>query len=167
LELALLGFVSDRDSLRAIKGLMIRSHTKGIYARDCDSALMADNEQIQELVVAIDEKALTKTYGFARLYSRVLCEYFGGLKRHFETVLPHMLPGSMCAYVVGDQSSYLQVHIPTANLLADIAKDCGFEHVETRQWRTRWSTTMSRHVVENILLLRVPQDKPRKRGASL
>lgn len=167
LELALLGFVSDRDSLRAIKGRMIRSHTKGIYATDCDSTLMADHKKIQRLVVAIDEKALTKTYGFARLYSRVLCEYFGGLKRHFKSVLPYMLPGSMCAYVVGDQSSYLQVHIPTANLLADMAKDCGFEHVETRQWRTRWSTTMSRNIKENILLLRVPQNKSRKRGEGL
>jgi hypothetical protein len=31
LELALLGFVEDRESLRAVKKQMIRSHTKGIY----------------------------------------------------------------------------------------------------------------------------------------
>ena len=167
LELALLDFVKDRDTLRAIKDRMIRSHTKGVYVRDSDSALVAEHKEIQELVIAIDQKAHTKTYGFARLYSRVLCEYFGGLKRHFESVLPHMLPGSMCAYVVGDQSSYLQVHIPTAELLADIATGCGFEHMETRQWRTRWSTTMSRHVAENILLLKVPDKKPREKGGNL
>ncbi|MGA7218116.1 MAG: hypothetical protein WBX38_07370 [Candidatus Sulfotelmatobacter sp.] len=163
LELALLGFVTDRETLRTIKGTMIRSHTKGIYVKDNDAVLMADHKQIQALVVAIDERALTKTYGFARLYSRVLCEYFGGLKRHFRSVFPLMWPGSMCAYVVGDQTSYLQVHIPTAELLADIAKDCGFEHVTTRRWRTRWSTTLSRHVAENILLLKVPDKKSAER----
>jgi SAM-dependent methyltransferase len=156
LELALLGYVKDLDSLRAIKKQMIRSHTKGIYANDADSALVKDHQGIQKLVAEIDKRALAKTHGFARLYSRVLCEYFGGLKRHFTSVLPLMMPGAMCAYVVGDQSSYLQVRIPTAKLLAEIAVDCGFEHVETRRWRSRWSTTMSRNIVENILLLRAP-----------
>jgi hypothetical protein len=165
LELALLGYVEDRDTLRVIKRQMIRSHTKGIYAGDTDSALVKDHQRIQELAAEIDKKALTKTHGFARLYSRVLCEYFGGLKRHFRSVLPLMMPGAMCAYVVGDQSSYLQVHIPTAELLADIAVDCGFEHVETRQWRIRWSTTMSRNIVENILLLRAPKGEGHRRGA--
>jgi hypothetical protein len=157
LELALLGYVEDRITLRVIKRQMIRSHTKGIYSGDTDAALVKDHQRIQELAAEIDKRALTKTHGFARLYSRVLCEYFGGLKRHFKSVLPLMMPGAMCAYVVGDQSSYLQVHIPTAELLADIAVDCGFEHVETRQWRIRWSTTMSRNIVENILLLRAPK----------
>lgn len=157
LELAVLGYVKNVDTLRAIKRQMIRSHTKGIYVSDADSALVRDHPAIQKLVAKIDKKALAKTHGFARLYSRVLCEYFGGLKRHFKSVLPLMKSGAMCAYVVGDQSSYLQVHIPTAKLLADIAVDCGFEHVETRRWRVRWSTTMSRNVVENILLLRAPK----------
>jgi hypothetical protein len=161
LELALLGYVEDQDTLRVIKRQMVRSHTKGIYAGDKDSTLVKDHQRIQELVAEIDKKALAKTHGFARLYSRVLCEYFGGLKRHFESVLPLMMPDAMCAYVVGDQSSYLQVHIPTAELLAGIAVECGFEHVETRQWRIRWSTTMSRNIVENILLLRAPKERGR------
>lgn len=154
LELALLGYVEDRDSLRAIKKQMVRSHTKGIYAGDTDSSLVKGHQRIQELVAEIDKEAKTKTHGFARLYSRVWCEYFGGIKRHFTSVLPLMLPGAMCAYVVGDQSSYLRVHIPTAEILAGIAVECGFEHVETRRWRIRWSTTMSRNISENILILR-------------
>jgi 16S rRNA G966 N2-methylase RsmD len=156
LELALLGFVEDRATLREIKSQMIRSHTKGIYATDRDSKHVSNHKSIQALAQIINKKAADKTDGFARLYSTVLCEYFGGLKRHFKSVLPLIIPGGVCAYVVGDQSSYLQVHVPTAELLATVAVDCGFEHVETRRWRERWSTTMSRHVTENILILRVP-----------
>lgn len=156
LELALLGFVDNRESVRNIKMGMIRSHTKGIYRTDVDSKLVANHKKIQSLVRKIDEKAKYKNYGFARLYSTVLCEYFGGLKRHFRSVIPLIAPGGLCAYVVGDQSSYLQVHIPTAEILASIAVECGFEYVETRFWRRRWSTTMGRNIAENILILRVP-----------
>lgn len=159
LELALLGFVNNRDTLRTIKQQMIRSHTKGIYKSDDDSSQVKENGRIQQLASEIDAKAKEKTHGFARLYSRVLREYFGGLKRHFQSVLPLLTPGAKCAYVVGDQSSYLQVPIPTSELLADIAQSCGFEHLKTRQWRVRWSTTMKRHVVENILLLQVPENQ--------
>jgi hypothetical protein len=162
LELALLGAVSDRQSLRHIKSQMIRSHTKGIYQTDKDSKLVSDHETIQALVHTIDKKARDKTYGFARLYSTVLCEYFGGLKRHFASVLPLIAPRGYCAYVVGDQSSYFQIRIPTAKILASIAIECGFEHVETRRWRTRWSTTMRKEIAENILILRAPGRKSRK-----
>jgi hypothetical protein len=163
LELALLGFVKDRDTLRTIKYGMIRSHTKGIYAADDDQQFVSSSVALKRLKAEIDVRAATKTYGFARLYSRVMLEYFGGLVKHFQSVLPYLEPGARCAYVVGDQSSYLQVHIPTADLLAELAVECGFQHVETRQWRTRWSTTMSRNVVENILLLRAPEFTPHRK----
>jgi hypothetical protein len=156
LELALLRLVHDRDSLRAIKRDMIRSHTKGIYAGDKDAELVAQHVDIQALAKKIDKQAAAKSDGFARLYSTVLREYFGGLKRHFLSVKPLMKSGAKCAYVVGDQSSYLQVHIPTAELLKSLAVECGFVHVETRRWRNRWSTTMSRNIAENILILQAP-----------
>ena len=157
IELALLGYVENHQTVRDIKTQMIRSHTKGVYVTDRDGDLVAHHRAIQKLARAIDKRAESKTYGFARLYSKVLREYFGGLKLHFQAVLPLMAPGAMCAYVVGDQSSYLQVHIPTAKLLASLAVECGFEHIETRHWRHRWSTTMSRQISENILLLRAPR----------
>ena len=97
-----------------------------------------------------------KTHGFARLYSKVLCEYFGGLRRHFISVKPLLTPGAMCAYVIGDQSSYLQIPIPTAKIMRDIAVEAGFEHIETRRWRRRWSTSSNESVAENVLILRVP-----------
>jgi hypothetical protein len=142
---------------------MIRSHTKGIYRTDADFKLVAADARIQALARKIDKKAKTKKYGFARLYSAVLCEYFGGLKRHFGSVISLIAPGGFCAYVVGDQSSYFQVPIPTAEILQTLAVDCGFEHIETRQWRTRRSTISSRDLTENILILRAPRKGSRKK----
>ena len=165
LELALFDFVRDRESLRGIKLQMIRSHTKGVYKDDDDALLVAGHVVIENLAMEIDDRAASKKHGFARLYSRVLREYFGGLKRHFGSLLSVMEPGAMCAYVVGDQSSYLQVHIPTAKILAGLAVDSGLQHVSTRKWRIRWSTTMSRNITENILILRVPGQNQKRAGA--
>lgn len=154
LELAFLEEVSDSCSLRAIKRGMIRSHTKGIYRGDADAELVESYRQIKSLCKLLDEKAANKTHGFARLYSTVVKQYFGGMKRHFNSVHPLLTKHAMCAYVVGDQSSYLQVHIPTAKLLSKIAEDAGFETIEIKHWRKRWSSITSKSIDENILILR-------------
>lgn len=154
LELALLGAVIDRESLRGIKVRMIRSHTKGIYKGDSDGTLVAGHAEIERIARVLDRKAKCKSHGFARLYSTVLREYFGGMKRHFASVRPFLAPDALCAYVVGDQSSYLRVYIPTAEILSSLAHEVGYKTLEIRHWRSRWSTTTSRTVAENILILR-------------
>jgi hypothetical protein len=133
---------------------MIRSTTKGIYVGDDDESLVKDNEIIRSVVAALEPKIKTKTHGFAKLYPKVVREYFGGMKRHFKSIKPFLAGDAQCAYVVGDQSSYLQVHIPTATILSQIAEQVGFETVEIKHWRNRWSTTTSREVHENILILK-------------
>jgi hypothetical protein len=154
LELAFLEQVLDLESLRSIKKTMIRSHTKGIYVGDCDESFVDGNETIEGLVATLEPKVKTKSHGFAKLYPKVVREYFGGMKRHFKSIKPFLAPDAYCAYVVGDQSSYLQVHIPTAKILSQIAEEVGFKTVEIKHWRNRWSTTTSREVHENILILK-------------
>jgi len=154
LELAYLEEVLDLDSLRSIKKTMIRSHTKGIYVGDNDESFVENNEAIKGLVATLQPKIETKSHGFAKLYPKVVREYFGGMKRHFKSIRPFLAPDAHCAYVVGDQSSYLQVHIPTATILSGIAEEVGYETVEIKHWRNRWSTTTSREVHENILILK-------------
>jgi tRNA G10 N-methylase Trm11 len=163
LELAFLEAVSDRHSLRAIKKTMIRSHTKGIYSTDNDASWVEHSESIQQIASAIGVRAKAKTHGFARLYSKVLTEYFGGMKKHFDEVIKVLAPGARCAYVVGDQSSYLRVHVPTGKILSQLARDAGFRNVHLLPWRSRWSTTTSKMIAENILLMR----KPKNRVASI
>lgn len=157
LELAFLEAVPNRDALRAIKKAMVRSHTKGIYAGDSEASLVKSNRQIDNLARKLERKVKSKTHGFARLYPTVLREYFGGMKRHLDSVKPFLARGALCAYVVGDQSSYLRVRIPTAKILAQLASDAGFEVLGVRRWRRRWSTTTSSPIDENILVLRKPQ----------
>jgi hypothetical protein len=156
LELAFLENVHDLESLRRIKKSMVRSHTKGIYTGDDDQALVSGNVLIGKLAAELRRKVRNKSDGFARFYPKVITEYFGGMKRHFNALWPFLAEGARCAYVVGDQSSYLRVHIPTALILSELASDVGFETVGIRHWRSRWSTTTARMVHENILLLRKP-----------
>jgi hypothetical protein len=156
LELAFLENVHDLESLRHIKKSMVRSHTKGIYTGDDDQSLVSGNGLIEKLAAELRRKVRNKSNGFARFYPKVITEYFGGMKRHFNALWPFLAGGAQCAYVVGDQSSYLRVHIPTALVLSQLASDVGFETVGIRHWRSRWSTTTARMVHENILLLRKP-----------
>ncbi len=157
LELAYLEAVQDRESLRAIKKTMVRSHTKGIYATDKDSELTTDIPRIAELSQQIDERAAGKTHGFARLYSKVLKEYIGGMRLHFRSVLPLLRRGARAAYVVGDQASYFKVPIPTAELLAVVAEKEGFGLEGIRKWRQRWVPSSKSYLNENILVLKRPQ----------
>jgi hypothetical protein len=153
LELAFLEEVSDLESLRAIKRLMIRSHTKNIYKGDADADLVREYSQISAIVETLTKKTANCTHGFGKLYPKVVLEYFGGMKRHFRSIKKLLRPGAYCAYVVGDQSSYAQVPVPTAEILSAIARKVGFKTIEIERWRTRWSTSTSKGLQENILIL--------------
>ena len=154
LELAFLEEVEDASSLRLIKKTMMRSHTKGIYSTDDDGILVKGNQQIEEICRELDLRASEKKHGFARLYSTVVREYFGGMLRHFKSLNSVLNNGAMCAYVVGDQSCYLRVHVPTAEILAELVPQAGFTLVDILHWRQRWSTTTSASVEERILVFK-------------
>ncbi len=164
LELAFLEFVTDLHSLRHYKKLQIRSHTKGIYKEDKDSGYLGIYPAIEQIVEEMERNVRTKTHGFAKLYSTVVKEYFGGMKRHLQSLARFLAPGAKCAYVLGDQSAYAGVHIQNAQILASIAQDCGYEVLEIRPWRMRWSTTTSKSITENILLFRKPQTRRNRLG---
>jgi hypothetical protein len=105
------------------------------------------------VVKEIEERAEHKTHGFARYYSVVAKEYFGGIRKHLCAIRPLLRNNGVCAYVVGDQSSYLGVHIPTAEIISELAYDVGFRRATIEHWRNRWSTTNSKNMEEHILLL--------------
>ena len=159
LELALLEEVTNIESLRLIKRQMIRSHTKNIYKADDDAALVASIPEIQRIATRLDRKSARSGSGFVRYYPFVVREYFGGMYRHFQSVVPLLKEGANCAYVVGDQCSYLKEFIPTAELLSIVAAKAGLETVEIRRWRARKSTTGKRRIDEKILLLKLAGGK--------
>jgi len=133
---------------------MIRSHTKGIYADDNDAALVQRMATVQTLAEEIEARALEKDHGFAKLYGTVIRQYFGGMRRHFRSVKPRLKRNAICAYVVGDQSSYLQVYIPTGQILGRIAELEGFDLLDVRHLRGRWVTATSKNIDEHVLIVR-------------
>jgi DNA modification methylase len=158
LESVLLGFLSAKDDLRALKRALVRSNTRGVYKGDDDDRLVAEHPEIQDLAQAIERRRLEmgKTSGFERLYHRVTKLYFGGMARHLAELRPALRRGARLAYVVGDQASYLRVMIRTGQLLGDIAQSLGYELTGIDLFRTRLATATKEQLREEVVLLRWP-----------
>ena len=154
LELALLEAVTNTATLRTIKRTMIRSHTKGIYSGDDDGSVVSRMPSVKRIAASLDRKAAKYDHGFARLYSTVIREYFGGMRKHLVSVRRLLRKDAMCAYVVGDQASYLGEFVATARVLGQIAERVGFSVVEIRKWRGRRSSTGAHSIDENVLILK-------------
>ncbi|MCL6430256.1 MAG: site-specific DNA-methyltransferase [Anaerolineae bacterium] len=155
LELVYLGFVHDRESLRRIKGRMVRSHSKGIYKEDSDGKLVADLPYIKALADELRRKTAGKKYGFAKLYPRIIEEYFGGMYRHLLSLSQVLRPGGKAAYVVGEQCTYLQTFTPTGTILAQLAErpEVGFRVSDVMVWRIRQGTTGSGNAIKEEIVV--------------
>jgi len=165
LESVLLGFIRNKQELRALKQDLIRSNTRGVYKNDRDDLLIEDHDEIQWIADAIERRRieLGKTSGFEKLYARVTKLYFGGMAKHLSDLRTLLRPGAQLAYVVGDQASYLRVMIRTGRLLADIADSLGYEVTGIDLFRTRLATATREQLREEVVLLRWPGSKPKSR----
>lgn len=156
LESVLLGFINNRAELQALKRNLVRSNTRTVYKGDNDHQWIENNEEIQRLAAAIEQRRieLGKTSGFERLYAKVTKLYFGGMSRHLAELREKLKPGAQLAYVVGDQASFLRVMIRTGQLLADIAQSLGYEVVGIDLFRTRLATATKEQLREEVVVLR-------------
>ena len=163
LESVLLGFVSTRDDLRALKRGLVRSNTRSVYKQDDDDQWVAKHPEINRIAEEIEARriSLGKTSGFERMYPRVTRLYFGGMARHLAELRHLLKPGARLAYVVGDQASYLRVMIRTGALLADIAQSLGYELERIDLFRTRLATASREQLREEVVILRWPKRKRR------
>lgn len=159
LESVLLGFINNKEELRQLKYGLVRSNTRGIYKADTDHQWIENNKSVQDVANRIEERRieLGKTSGFEKNYARVTRLYFGGMAKHFADLRPKLKKGALLAYVVGDQASYLRVMIRTGQLLAEIAKDLGYEVVNIDLFRTRIATATKEQLREEVLVLRWPR----------
>ena len=78
--------------------------------------------------------------------------YFGGLYRHLLALKPLMKRDGRCAYVVGDQTSFLMVHIKTGEILAELAEDIGYRVLKIDLWRERWATASKIPIREEVVV---------------
>jgi len=157
LELVFLGYVYNAKSLRRIKQSMIRSHSKGIYKSDSDGTWVVGIPEVQSIADELRAKIVNKTYGFAKLYPRIIEEYFGGMYRHLMSLWHVLRSGGQCAYVVGEQRTYLQTFTPTGKIIGILAEQIGFQVEDILIWRIRRGTTGSgKEIKEEIVILRKP-----------
>lgn len=156
LELVYLGYVHGRKSLQRVKKQMVRSHSKGIYKADSDGELVAHLPYVREIADELREKVEEKTYGFAKLYPRIIEEYFGGMYRHFRSLSRILRHGGKAAYVVGEQCTYLSTFTPTGTILTRLAElpEVGLKVDDVFVWRVRQGTTGARErLKEEIVIL--------------
>ncbi len=158
LESVLLGFLEDRESLRATKRELVRSNTRSVYKADDDDQWLANFTEVTDLADRIEARRieLGKTSGFEKMYHRVTRLYFGGMARHLDTLKPVLKPGAQLAYVVGDQASYFRIMIRTGELLGQIAERLGYEVLDRALFRTRAATATREQINEEVLVLRWP-----------
>ena len=156
LESVLLGFIRDKQDLRALKQGFVRSNTRSVYKADADDTLVADHEGIQRIARLIEERRIEqgKTSGFERQYARVTKLYFGGMVRHLAGLRSSLRPGARLAYVVGDQASYLRVMIRTGQILGELAQSLGYELTAIDLFRTRIATAGRQYLREEVVRLR-------------
>jgi hypothetical protein len=165
LESVLLGFIFNKAELQALKRELVRSNTRSVYKSDTDDQAISEHGEIQRIAETIERRRieLGKTSGFERMYARVTKLYFGGMARHLASLRPLLRPGARLAYVVGDQASYLRVMIRTGQILADIARDLGYQVESIDLFRTRLATATRETLREEVVVLRWPGAAPDKR----
>jgi hypothetical protein len=156
LESVILGFVSSKEELRAIKKGLVRSNTRGAYKDDRDDEWIGNFPEVASIAEQIEARRLemNKNSGFERMYARVTKLYFGGMYRHFAELRSHLRPGARLAYVVGDQASYLRVMIRTGQILSRIAESLGYETESIDLFRTRAATATREQLREEVVVLR-------------
>ena len=75
------------------------------------------------------------------------------MKKVLTNLLDALNEGGVVSMLVGDSRTYKLVHIPTAEILGDIALEVGFRRVEIELWRNNVSTAHNMDLNENILRL--------------
>ncbi len=156
LESVLLGYIKNKEELRALKKTLLRSNTRNVYKGDDDDRYIGNNKKILRIADEIEQRRieLNKTSGFEKLYHKVTKLYFGGIARHLTNLKPFLSNNACLGYVVGDQASYLQIHIPTGQLIAEIAESLGYEVISIDLFRTRFSTTTKKDMNEEVVYLK-------------
>ena len=156
LESVLLGFLNGKSELREMKEGLLRSNSRNVYKNDRDDDYVLHNAEVLKIAEEIEQKRIHmgKTSGFEKQYHRVVRLYFGGMARHLESLKPFLKKGAMLGYVVGDQASFLQTHIPTGKILGDIAVHLGYHLDSIDLFRTRFATVTKKNMNEEVVILK-------------
>lgn len=121
LELIFSGHVTSAKQLRRLKQRLLRSSSKNVYKDDREAQRVERFSSVRSAIQAVSERAADRRSGFARVYPKLIGEYFGGMYKHFQELARTLRPGGKAAYIVSDQSSFFATPIPTAAIVAELA----------------------------------------------
>lgn len=163
LEMILLDMVLENTDIRDIKKRMITGSTRNVYKGDDEAALIANNQKITDIIQEISLKVekskiredgtTRELSGFEKLYAKTVGEYFGGMKKFLRNALLALNDGGVASILVGDSRTYKLVHIPTAEILGELALEVGFKRFEIQLWRNNVSTAHKLDLNEYVLRL--------------
>ena len=155
LELIFNRIANTKGEFQSIKRRMIRSSTTNMYKEDFDREGVLKFESIKKITSIIQERldADGATSGFEKLYTKLVWEYFGGMRLVMEQALHVLKPGSKMVMLVSDSHAFKMVHIRTAKILEEIALDIGFTRSEIILWQNKKSTSHSYNIPEEIVTL--------------
>src|SRR3989338_1168716 len=153
IELVFLNMANDLLEFRSIKKRMLRGSTTNIYKDDNDGDHIMHLPDIKAVTYEIEIRLKTDgaTSGFEKLYTKLIREYFGGMYLMFKEAYKILKPGGRFALLVSDSHAFKMVHIKTAHLLAQVAKEAGFEKTEIELWQFKNSTSHKYKLLENTL----------------
>lgn len=163
LELAFGGFVEGDVDLQGIKRNMVPCSSKSSYIDQKYFEHVKRFSSVRRIKQQVLDASVGKDHGFAKVYPRLVGDYFGAMFLHFRALHRILKPGARCAYVVGDQSSFFGVHIQTADILQRMlkSKQLGFEVTGVEVLRNRHGTTSKsvRRLPETILYFKKPLNR--------
>ena len=111
---------------------------------------------VQTAVTELSQRRKTK--GGKKSYDLMVAGYFNDIHQIIKDVYRVLKPGTKALFVLGDSAPY-GVHIPTDELIGEIALGVGFGKYEIEVLRTRggkWKANPQRHNVqlrESIVIL--------------
>lgn len=135
LESVLLGFISSKEDLRAIKANLLRSNTRNVFVDDDDDQCIRDVRSVVNIAEAIEAKRLElgKTSGFERLYHRVTRFIFW---RHVSAP-EGTLAAPACGRAIGLRRRRPDVVFSYPHLYGKLAGRCRYEGgLSGRRYRT-------------------------------
>lgn len=155
IELIFNEMAGDLSSFRKIKKRMIVSSTTNIYKENNARTQVENIESIKIITDEIQKRldADNATSGYEKLYTRLVWEYFGGMKEVLEECYKSLKKGGKIALLVSDSHAFKMVHIQTAEILKEVGELVGFEKSEIVLWQLKNSTSHKYQLRENILIL--------------
>ena len=155
LELMMGMDVLTLNDFRTIKKRMLVGSTTNIYKENNDRQYVEGNNLIIEVTNEIQRRldADGATSGFEKLYTKLVWEYFGGMAKMFREAYNVMKDGGKFSLLVSDSHAFKMVHIRTAVILGDIARNMGFSDVEIELWQNKRSTSHHYNLREEILTI--------------